>query len=193
MPVATTRPLPAPVDRHRAGVRHVASIAERQRRRADRVRDLLRRRRFTGERRFVDGEIDGLDQPEVGGYAIAGAKHHEIARDELARRDGHLLAIAQDVRGRCRHLPECFEGPAGAVLLEEPEQHGEQHDHRDRDRLERVAEKAGDDRGAEQDDDQHVLELGRERAPGRLACLDVQFVRPVRRQAPRRFAGGESR
>ena len=35
-------PLAAPVHGHRAGVRHVASIAQRQRRRADGVGDLLR-------------------------------------------------------------------------------------------------------------------------------------------------------
>ena len=78
---------------------------------------------------------------------------------------GRLLAVAQSVRRRRGHLAQRFQRAAGAVFLDESEQHREQHDDGDDDRLERVTEEPGDDRGAEQDQNQGVLELREQGVP----------------------------
>ncbi len=108
----------------------------------------------------------------------------------------HFLVIAHDTRGRCGHLPQGFERAAGAVLLDEAEQHGEQHDDRDDGGFERVAEETGEDRGAQQDQDQDVLELGGERVPrgdGRsLLRVRSARVRPGAGRLPARPAPSAS-
>ena len=148
--------------------------------------------RFAGERRLVDGEVDGLRSTRASAGTRSPARStHDVARHELARRDRRLLAVAQHVRDGRGHLPQRFERPLGAVLLDEPEQHGEQHDDGDDDRLERVAEEAGDDRRAEQNQDQHVLELREERVPRRLRAQRLQFVRAVHSETLDRGGGGQ--
>ena len=109
---------------------------------------LSRRRRFAGQRRFVDGEVDGLDT-----RASAGTRspvRSSTTSPGTTSRAGTttLCAVAQHVRGRRGHLPQRFERAVGAVLLDEPEQHGEQHDDGDDDGLEGVTEEAREDRAA---------------------------------------------
>ena len=54
--------------------------------------------------------------------------------------------------------------------------------------LERVAEEAGDDRGAQQNQDQGVLELREQGVPRGLRRCSLQFVGPMGVQPPRRLA-----
>ena len=145
MPVETTTPCAAAVNGHRARVGHVAAVAERQPWIVEGVDRLLGGLRFACERGFVDGEVDRLRQPGVGGNPIARAQHHHVAGDQVARRNDGLLTVAKHARGRRRHLPQRFERAARAVFLKEAEQHGKQHDDGDDDRLERVAQESGND------------------------------------------------
>ena len=57
----------------------------------------------------------------------------------VARRDLALLAVAQHGRRRRRHAAQRLDRALGPVLLDEAQQHREQHDDRDRDRLDRRA------------------------------------------------------
>ena len=62
------------------------------------------------------------------------------------------------------------------MFLDKPEQYGKQDDDGDDDGLEGMPEESGDDRGAEQNQDQRILELREERPPGRLlvsACSSL--------------------
>ena len=136
----------------------------------------------------------------VGRNAIARADDDDVAWHQLARGNDHFVAIAHHACGRCGHLPQGFERPAGAVFLDEAEHHGEQHDDRDDRGFERVAEETGEDRGAQQDQDQDVLELVRERLPCRDAlrvpsssfgpCSARRRAASARRQARRRGVYG---
>ena len=137
---------------------------------------LLNGRRFSGERGLVNREVDGFGDPGVSRDSVTGAQQHDVSGDQVARRDSRFLAIAQHVRGRRGHSAQRFQRPSGAVFLDEPEQHGKQHDDGDDDGLERMTEEAGDDRGAEQNQDQRVLELREERPPGRLRGQRLQLV-----------------
>ena len=101
-----------------------------------RARLLLHRHRLAGERRLLDLEVDGLDEPGVGGDPVARVSRIDVAGHQLARRDLVLLAVAQDGRGGGGHLPQRLHAPLGAVLLDEAQQRREQHDHGDGDGLE---------------------------------------------------------
>ena len=105
----------------------------------------------------------------VCGNPVARAQHHHVAGDHIARGHDRFLTVAKDTREGRRHLPQRFEGAARAVFLKESEQHGKQHDHGNDDRFECVPQESGNDGRAEQNDDERVLELGSEGAPGRLA------------------------
>ena len=179
MPVATTTRLAATMGHQRARVGHVAPVAQRKPSVLEARGGLLDRRGLAGERGLVDREIDRLDQSSVGGDPVAGAEEHDIAWHELPRRDDGFVAVAQHTGRRGGHAPQGLDRPFRAVLLDEAEQHGEQHDDRDDHGFESVAEQSRDERRAEQDQDQHVLELSRERVPGGRACRGVQLVRPV--------------
>ena len=95
------------------------------------------------------------------------------------------------MRQRRGHLAQRFERALGAILLHEPEQHGEQHDDRDDHGLERVAHQPGQGGRDEQDDHQDVLELVDQRVPGGPARRRDQLVRAVLGQPALRLVGGE--
>ncbi len=85
------------------------------------------------------------------------------------------------------HLPQRLERPLGSIFLDEPEQHGEQHDDGDDGCLEAVPEQSGQQRRGEQDHDQDVLELRGERVPRggarANACSSFGPCSPRRRRA----------
>ncbi len=73
-----------------------------------------------------------------------------------------------------------------------PRHDREEDDDRDDDRLQAVAQEGGEGRGAEQDEDEDVLELGEEDRPGRDPLRGPQLVGPVLRQPPRRLLGAQA-
>ncbi len=181
----------AAVDDERPGVGHVLAIAERQARIVEAGDGLLNGGRLPGERRLVNREVDGVGDAGVSGDSVTGAQQHDVSRHEIAGRDGRFLTIAQHVRRRGGHSAQRFQRPAGAVFLDESEQHREQHDDGDDDGLERVTEEAGDDRGAEQNQNQRVLELREEGVPRRLRGQRLQLVGAMHGE-PMRGLGGSS-
>ena len=80
---------------------------------------LLDRRRFAGERGFVDGEVDGLRHTRVGGNAIAGAQQHDVSRHQLPRRHDRFVRVAKHARDGRSHLSQGLERSPRAVLLDE--------------------------------------------------------------------------
>ena len=65
------RSLAAAVADHRARVGHISTVAEWQLWILERIDRLLRGLRFACQCRLVDGKVDRLRQPDVGGYTIA--------------------------------------------------------------------------------------------------------------------------
>ncbi len=164
---------------HRAGVRHVVAIADRKVAARQRCRGLVHRHRLAGQCGLVGLQVDGLDQPRVGGHPVTGAQHDDIARDDFACRDLAFHAITQHAGHRRGHLAQCLDRPFGAILLNQAEQHGEDDDDGDRHRFEEVSQRRRQHDGDQQDDDQNVGELCREDRPRRHARGGAQFVRPV--------------
>ena len=153
------------------------------RRIAERRRFLLYGCRFSSERGFVDRKIDGLDDASVGGNPVTGSQKHEISGYELPRGNDDFLAVAAHARVRRRHLLQRLERSSGAVFLDEPEEHRKQHNDRNDDCLERMAEEAGHDRPGEQNQNQDVLELGGQSAPRGFARRCFELVRAVETKA----------
>lgn len=177
----------------RPGVGHVAAIAERQVWLVEGAGGLVHGRGLTGERGFVDRQVHRQRDACVGRDPISGAKDDQIPRHQIAGRHRDLHAPSDHVADGGRHLPQRFECPLCPVLLNEPEQHGKQHDHRDDGGLQTVAEQAREQRGREQDGDEDVLELCRERVPGGVPREHLQLVGTVNLQTAERLPGRQSR
>ena len=87
-----------------------------------------------------------------------------------------LAPVANDGRGGCGHFAQGFNGALRAVLLDESENHREQHDHGDGNRLNTVAQECRERRRKQQDDDKYVLELFQKDGPGRDAGGSLKLV-----------------
>ncbi len=98
---------PAPVGDHRAHECRVQPIAERDfpiRRIQYDPRVLLDRLRLAGQRRFLDLEVDALDQTQIGRDEVAGLQQHQVANNEFAPGNRHPPPVANYLRIRRRHL-----------------------------------------------------------------------------------------
>ena len=119
------------------------------------------------------------EHARVGRTAIAGGEQDHVAGHQVARRDAGLLAVAQDGGVGRGHALQGLDRLLGAVLLDEAEHHREEHDDRDGDRLDLVAEEGRQDGGADQDQDQGVLELPDQERQGGDALGRLELVGPV--------------
>ena len=101
-------------------------------------------------------------------------------------------AVSSPSRSTCavgrRHLRSASSARARAVFLDEAEQHGEQHDDGDDDRLERVAEESGDDAWRRGESRSARSGTARRRCARRDAAQRLQLVRAVDVQALRASA-----
>ena len=166
---------------------HVASLGDRSVGCIERVGVLRDRRRLAGEGRLLRLQVDRPHQPAVGGDAVACVEHEQVAGHHVPRRQLDLLAVTDDGGARGRHLPQRIDGALGAELLHEAEQHGEQHDHRDRDGFDDVPEQRRQCSRHQQDDDQHVAELRGEQPPRRGPVGGLQHVRADALEPTSRF------
>ena len=79
------------------------------------------------------------------------------------------------------------------MFLDKPQQYGKQDDDGDDDGLEGMPEESGDDRGAEQNEDQRILELREERPPGRLRRQRLQLIGAMDGESMRGLGARQSR
>lgn len=49
--------------------------------------------------------VQYLEEPEVGGHAVSGVEHHNVAGHELARQERLQLAVAHAARTKHTHTP----------------------------------------------------------------------------------------
>ena len=116
----------------------------------------------------------------------------------VVRVSGHEV-LRRDLSSPCRHgahappAPTSAAGPRGAlraILLDEPEQDREADDHADGDGFDHLPEIRGDGGRDEQDEDEEVLELGKQHRPRRHPMhVAEDYVRSESRAdagAPRR-------
>ena len=145
----------------------------------DRRRQLGHRLRFPGQRGFGHfGAVCREDAP-VGRDAVAGFEQQQVARNQARCFDLAHLAAAAHAGGWRQHVLEGGQRGFGAVFLEETEGRVEQDHDPDDDGVLDLADRAGEDRSAEQDDDQGIAELVEElqpRRPRRLLGEDVGAV-----------------
>ena len=77
----------------RAGEGEVLAVGENRVQR-ERVGVLGHRQRFAGERGFVDVQVAHVEEPQVGGHAVAGLQQHDVARHEFLGGDAQLASVA---------------------------------------------------------------------------------------------------
>ena len=147
---------------------------------------------LAGEHRFLDAEIAQLDQPQVGGHAIAGLEDHEIAGHDVLGRDRDAPPVPQHGSAWVDHAANRRECLLGAPLLDEPDHRVQHHDAQDHHGIDAVAEPRGHHRGCQQHVDQQVVELEQEpfqrAAPGGLR----QAIRTAQDLASRSLARSET-
>ena len=100
----------------------------------------LHRDGFTGKRGLIRGQINRAKNPSVGGNFFAGQQDDDVSRHELAGWDVDLFAIANHRGAGLRHFAQRFNGALGPVFLNEPQEHGKQHDDGDGAGLDGVTE-----------------------------------------------------
>ena len=99
--------------------------ADHQRARKHRVAGLLGDGLgFTGQHRFVGGQLVGLQQRPVGGDAVALGNHQQVFPHHIAACNTHGGAAPQGQRARAGEVAQGAQGVVGAAFL----QHGEGHD-----------------------------------------------------------------
>ena len=156
-PVAQTSARPCPRDHARAGVEHRAALGER-RVRSDRLELLGDRERLAGQGRLVELEPGCLDHARVCRDTLALRDEQEVARHDLLRADLADPAADDDRRLRER-LGQSENRSLGNGSLPESE-HGIHDEHcRDRDRLDRVADRNRHGRRTDEQRDERIEEL----------------------------------
>jgi hypothetical protein len=171
-PISVRIPVAVTTVRRRGAVEdHVRPIAERRVAR-DHIgvfRDGQALSRQRGLRRM---QRAGVDDAGVGGNRVAFFYEQDVAGNELGRGDALALSIAHDRRLVRRHCAQRGDGRSGARFLNEAHRGVEHDDGENGDRLVRqpfavlVPPCRQGDRGRdEQEQDEHVLELGDEPAP----------------------------
>jgi hypothetical protein len=145
------------------------------------ARGFFDRHGFAGERRLIDEQILGLDQPQIGGDHVAGRKPHHIAGDEtFERRFDETFVLVAGLGAAHRdmgshHGAQFLGGFVGAMLLHEGERHAQDHYGRNDNRRPPVAQDPGDDR---------------EQQAGALFARDAVWPMPL--QSPRGLGSVES-
>jgi hypothetical protein len=125
-------------------------------------------------------------------HTVAGTQHDDVAGHQLASGQRALLAATHDVGERRRHLAQRLASALGSVLLHEAEDNGERHDDGDDGRLQAVPEQRRQRGGDQQDEHQHVAELGGQGAPGGAAADLRELVGAVNAQPPSRLGRVEA-
>jgi hypothetical protein len=74
--------------------------------------------RFTGEERLIRGQVNSLDQTQVGGDDITGGEDDDVALDQGLSLDGVTDATTDDLALGCGQSIERLDGLLGTVVLD---------------------------------------------------------------------------
>ena len=111
----------------RAGVQQAAALGQRRVGRDGRD-VLVDRLGLAGQRRLLRAQRGGVEQPDVGGHAVALRHLEQVAGHDVLGRDLDPGAVAAHARGLGDQLGQRGDRAPGAVLLGEPDQRVEDHD-----------------------------------------------------------------
>lgn len=160
---------------------------------------LADRHRLAREKRFVETEALGFDDPAIGGDAVALGEDDQVAANHLASRNSPAYPVAHDDGARAGQIAQRFERPFASRLLENGDSDRKPREACEDQRLAQIAER--EINGAARDEQrQHRLaqdiEQYSSRRPPSVARKLVGAVRgePCPRlgfaQPPEWFAGG---
>ncbi len=164
---------------------HVVPIAERHllRARGGILRD---GQALTGEWGLARLQRRRLDQSAAGGNGVAFFDEDDVARNDLRRGDVSPLAAPDHRRSGCRHRAKGRHRSLGTRLLHVAHRGVQKYDGKDGDGFvgeSRVSfnepEHGGDPGRHDQQDDEHILKLRQETAPGRDRLLAGKLVHSV--------------
>jgi hypothetical protein len=111
---------------------------------------------LAGEKRFINVEVAGFDQPGIGGHEIAGREKNDIARYDLPHWDIDWLSVAKRLSRKCNLLAQLLSGVLGLALLRHVEDHGHDHNDGDDDEARDVSGECRYGRREEQKQDQRM-------------------------------------
>ena len=133
-----------------------------------------------------------MKHTRVGGNAVALTDPQEIARDELAGRDGALAAVPDDRREALERRVQSEDGTLRPQLLREAERGVEDDDEPDRRGFDRLADRCRDERRRDEQPHERLDQLASGNAPVRGAAGAVELVRPIPLEAGRGLGGVEA-
>ena len=149
------------------------------------------RERLAGERGLVDLQPLHIEQPRVGGHAVAVAHSEDVAAHDIGSGEDQRHPVAPNLGAHRRHARQSQQRALGAGLLAEAQQRVEHHDGQDHRRLGRLPDRDGDGARAEQQAHEGVSELAHRDPYIAGTPRRVDEVRPVARQAPSGLGCGQ--
>ena len=153
--------------------------------------DLLDRRRFPSERRFLGLKRGHLQQAHIGRHHRAGVQQHDVARHQLLCGNAVRAAVAQHARHGRGQLAQGRDRRLGAIFLDEAD-HGIEHDnHQNHDRVGDIADHPGDHGGSQQHHDHEIGELVEEHAHRPAPPPFDERIRTMLHQARRGLGHGQ--
>ena len=167
------------VDHDGSHVSHVGAVAQRRVGGCQRLGLLVDRFGFSGERGFLDLQIDAFQDPSIRGNELADFQNHDVTGHEFRRGDLVRRAVTSHANGRHRHSLQGSESFFGTIVLNESQRRIQDHNRQDDNRIGVFVQKGRHAGRDDQQDDHRFAELFPENPP-RAATADFdQLVRAV--------------
>ena len=131
---------------------------------------------FTGQHRFVGGQLVRLQQGAVSRDAVALGNHQEVFAYHIAACDAHHGAASQRQRAGAGEVAQGVEGVVGAALLQHRDGHDDHHKAQQDQGLVRVAHCQVDAACAQQQQEHGLAHHVPGHVAQRAALADAQFV-----------------
>jgi hypothetical protein len=127
---------------------------------------LFHREGFTGEHGLVDEEIVGLEHDPICRDQAACREQCDVTRYHLHGRDCLRLAVAQYAGLDGDLGAQFFDGITGSEFLHEAQEGAAQYDGQHDDSVRPLADKTGDNRGKNKDENEGAFELVQQETEG---------------------------
>ena len=146
-----------------------------------------------GEGRLVDRKAADFDDPRIGGHLLAGREHHDVARDDRARRQEDVPAVTADRRLDDGRVLQGGEDPLDTALGDVADD-GVRRDHsQDHNRVHEGAARDREHRGASEEEDGQRAEVPGDDRQRRLRLRLGEPVGAELGQTGGRLLRGEAR
>ena len=153
---------------------------------------LFHRHRLAGQDRLLRRKAPRLEHPQIGRHLVTRLQKNNVTGNKVRAVHGNPPPIAQHRGLWCKHAPDRGHCRLGLAFLDEADHRVSQYDCQDHAGIHQVLQGPGHHRSADQDVDQHIVELPQE-ADHRPARPHLwQAVRPMRVQPQRSLGGGQA-